>query len=139
MQCHVGRDIQLEPNLNLRKAYLNLVGWTAFWKNCIPPEFMSFLATPSGARPAWMSQAYPQVLRWGAIGYQPLHGGRHNHCMSSPVYRENFKINSLLAERYAQHPAVLGWHISMNMAGIATVNVSGAVPRLAESALSNAG
>ncbi|MEN1932490.1 beta-galactosidase [Escherichia coli] len=25
-----------------------------------------FLATPSGARPAWMSQRYPQVLRVGA-------------------------------------------------------------------------
>jgi beta-galactosidase len=31
-----------------------------------------------------------------------LHGGRHNHCMSSPVYREKtLKINTLLAERYS--------------------------------------
>lgn len=47
-----------------------------------------FLATPSGARPAWMSQRYPQVLRVGRDRVPALHGGRHNHCMSSPVYRE---------------------------------------------------
>jgi beta-galactosidase len=47
-----------------------------------------FLATPSGARPAWMSQKYPQVLRVGRDRVPALHGGRHNHCMSSPVYRD---------------------------------------------------
>lgn len=77
-----------------------------------------FLATPSGARPAWMSQKYPQVLRVGRDRVPALHGGRHNHCMSSPVYREKtLKINTLLAERYGQHPAVLGWHISNEYGG----------------------
>ena len=77
-----------------------------------------FLATPSGARPAWMSQKYPEVLRVGRDRVPALHGGRHNHCMSSPVYREKtLKINTLLAERYAQHPAVLGWHISNEYGG----------------------
>ena len=77
-----------------------------------------FLATPSGARPAWMSQRYPQVLRVGRDRVPALHGGRHNHCMSSPVYREKtLKINTLLAERYSSHPAVLGWHISNEYGG----------------------
>ncbi|UDJ84153.1 beta-galactosidase [Kosakonia oryzae] len=77
-----------------------------------------FLATPSGARPAWMSQKYPQVLRVGRDRVPALHGGRHNHCMTSPIYREKTrKINTLLAERYAQHPAVLGWHISNEYGG----------------------
>ena len=77
-----------------------------------------FLATPSGARPAWMSQKYPQVLRVGRDRVPALHGGRHNHCMTSPVYREKtLKINSLLAERYSQHPAVLGWHLSNEYGG----------------------
>ena len=48
-----------------------------------------FLATPSGARPAWMSQRYPQVMRVSRERVPALHGGRHNHCLSSPVYREN--------------------------------------------------
>ncbi|EMA8651020.1 beta-galactosidase [Cronobacter sakazakii] len=77
-----------------------------------------FLATPSGARPAWMSQKYPQVLRVGRDRVPALHGGRHNHCMSSPVYRDKTAtINRLLAERYAHHPAVLGWHISNEYGG----------------------
>ncbi|MBS0852346.1 beta-galactosidase [Enterobacter sp. JGM127] len=77
-----------------------------------------FLATPSGARPAWMSQKYPEVLRVGRDRVPALHGGRHNHCMTSPVYREKtLKINRMLAERYSQHPAVLGWHISNEYGG----------------------
>ncbi|HDR2794147.1 MULTISPECIES: beta-galactosidase [Enterobacter] len=77
-----------------------------------------FLATPTGARPAWMSQKYPEVLRVGRNRVPALHGGRHNHCMTSPVYREKtLKMNSLLAERYSRHPAVLGWHISNEYGG----------------------
>ncbi|UJR55266.1 beta-galactosidase [Dickeya zeae] len=77
-----------------------------------------FLATPSGARPAWMSQRYPDVLRVGRDRVPALHGGRHNHCLSSPVYRDKVqKINTLLAERYGHHPAVIGWHISNEYSG----------------------
>lgn len=77
-----------------------------------------FLATPSGARPAWMSQKYPEVLRVGRDRVKALHGGRHNHCMSSPVYAEKVQLmNSALAKRYAHHPAVIGWHISNEYGG----------------------
>ncbi|MGM3173566.1 beta-galactosidase [Dickeya lacustris] len=77
-----------------------------------------FLATPSGARPAWLSQRYPQVLRVGRDRVHALHGGRHNHCLSSPVYRDKVRqINTLLAERYGHHPAVIGWHISNEYSG----------------------
>ncbi|MBU9810014.1 beta-galactosidase [Rahnella sp. C60] len=77
-----------------------------------------FLATPSGARPAWMSQKYPEVLRVGRDRVKALHGGRHNHCMSSPVYAEKVQVmNSALAKRYAHHPAVIGWHISNEYGG----------------------
>ena len=77
-----------------------------------------FLATPSGARPAWMSQAYPEVLRVGRDRVPALHGGRHNHCMTSPIYRQKVQaMNSRLAARYAHHPAVIGWHISNEYGG----------------------
>jgi beta-galactosidase len=76
------------------------------------------LATPSGARPAWMSQKYPEVLRINAARVKQLHGGRHNHCFTSGVYREKTqKINRLLAERYGNHPALLMWHISNEYGG----------------------
>ncbi|WP_413453944.1 beta-galactosidase [Erwinia persicina] len=77
-----------------------------------------FLATPSGARPAWMSQKYPEVLRTGRDRVPALHGGRHNHCMTSPVYRQKVQaMNVQLATRYAHHPAVIGWHISNEYGG----------------------
>ena len=77
-----------------------------------------FLATPSGARPAWMSEKYPEVLRVQANRVRNLHGMRHNHCYTSPVYREKVTIiNTKLAERYSNHPAVIGWHISNEYGG----------------------
>lgn len=77
-----------------------------------------FLATPSGARPAWMSEKYPEVLRVGSNGIRNLQGGRHNHCFTSPIYREKVAImNQRLADKYANHPAVIGWHISNEYGG----------------------
>jgi beta-galactosidase len=74
---------------------------------------VAVLATPSGARPAWMSQAYPEVLRVNSLRQRNIFGGRHNHCLSSPVYREKVTaINSRLAARYGKHPALGVWHIS---------------------------
>ncbi|REK63594.1 MULTISPECIES: beta-galactosidase [Cohnella] len=77
-----------------------------------------WLATPSGARPAWMSEKYPEVRRVEANRVRNLHGMRHNHCYTSPVYREKTALlNGKLAERYANHPAVIGWHISNEYGG----------------------
>jgi beta-galactosidase len=71
------------------------------------------LATPSGSKPAWMSRAYPEIRRVNADGVRGQHGGRHNHCRTSPVYREKcVAINTRLAERYKDHPALLVWHAS---------------------------
>ena len=76
------------------------------------------LATPSGARPAWMSQQYPEVLRVDASRVRHLHGGRHNHCMTSPIYREKItQMNTALANRYKDHPALGLWHISNEYGG----------------------
>jgi beta-galactosidase len=56
------------------------------------------LATPSGARPAWMSRKYPEVLRVRSDGGRNRHGRRHNHCYTSPVYREKTQaMNRMLA------------------------------------------
>ncbi len=77
-----------------------------------------FLATPSGARPAWMSRSYPEVLRVQANRVRNLHGDRHNHCYTSPTYRKFVnKMNTALAERFGNHPAVVGWHISNEYGG----------------------
>jgi len=78
----------------------------------------TILATPTGARPAWMSSKYPEVLRVGENRVRNLHGQRHNHCYTSPVYREKTQIiNRKLAERYSSHPGILAWHISNEYGG----------------------
>lgn len=76
------------------------------------------MATPSGARPAWMAKKYPEVLRVKEDGRRILYSARHNHCLTSPIYREKVKIiNELLAKRYADNPAVIGWHLSNEYGG----------------------
>jgi beta-galactosidase len=78
----------------------------------------AILATQSGARPAWLSQKYPEVLRVRENRLKALHGERHNHCYTSPVYREKTqKMNRLLAECYKDHPALSMWHISNEFGG----------------------
>jgi len=77
-----------------------------------------FLSTPSGARPNWLAQKYPEVLRVNADRQRNLFGARHNHCYTSPAYREKIAIiNGKLAERYSKHPAVKLWHISNELSG----------------------
>lgn len=76
------------------------------------------LATPGGAKPAWMAQRYPETLRVTADRRRLLWGHRHNHCMTSPVFREKCRIlNTKLAERYGQHPQLALWHVNNEYSG----------------------
>ena len=76
------------------------------------------LATPSGARPRWMAEKYPEVLRVGADGQREHFRARHNHCLTSPVYRQKVRqMNERLAQRYGSDPAVIAWHISNEYSG----------------------
>jgi len=76
------------------------------------------LATPSAAQPAWMSQAYPDVLRAGNSGQRNHHRARVNFCPNSPNYRRlAVQMATRLAERYGQHPALLIWHVSNEYGG----------------------
>lgn len=78
----------------------------------------TILATPSGARPAWMARKYPEVLRVTPEGVRRRFGERHNHCPTSPVYREKVAaMNRLLAERYGKRPGVILWHLSNEYSG----------------------
>jgi beta-galactosidase len=80
--------------------------------------FFAILATPSASRPPWLSRKYPEVLRVDADRRRILHGQRHNHCYTSPLYRQKVQIiNTKLAERYGRHPALLLWHLSNEYGG----------------------
>jgi len=126
-------DIRLMRLARVNQVSLGIFAWSAIepsegeyrldWMaSCIDrlatAGISVFLATPTGARPAWMSEAYPEVLRVDAYGRRHWHGGRHNHCLTSPVYREkSAAINAELARRFAEHPAVKLWHLSNEYSG----------------------
>ena len=77
------------------------------------------LATPSGAKPLWMSEKYEEIRRVDQSLHRALSGERHNHCYSSPVYREKVRqINGRLAQRFGQHPGVILWHLSNEYGGV---------------------
>ena len=77
-----------------------------------------FLATPSGGKPNWLALKYEEVRRVTMAGQREPQHQRHNHCYTSPVYRErSASINRELAKRYGAHPAVRMWHISNEYGG----------------------
>ncbi len=76
------------------------------------------LATPSGARPRWLAEKYPEVLRVDEAGHRNIFGERHNHCYSSPIYRQKVQeMNRKLAERYGKRKSLILWHISNEYGG----------------------
>lgn len=76
------------------------------------------LATPSGAKPRWLAEKYPEVLRVNKDGSRNLFGERHNHCYTSLIYRKKVQaINQKLAERYGKRKSLVLWHISNEYGG----------------------
>ena len=49
----------------------------------------TILATPTGARPKWMADKYPEVLRVDENRRRMLFGFRHNHCFISCLQGKN--------------------------------------------------
>lgn len=94
-------------------------GWLKEIIDCLYQNHIyTILATPSGARPVWMAHKYPEVLRVDKTLHRNRMGGRHNHCYTSPVYREKvWEIDKRLAETFGNHPGVLLWHISNEYGG----------------------
>ena len=65
------------------------------------------------------------------------HGSRHNHCFTSPVYREKVRlVNTKLAERYKGHKALARLaHLERVQRRLLLQLLPGRVPRLPEDAL----
>ena len=88
------KDIEL-----MKKAHVNCVSLGIFaWANLEPQEgvycfdwletiinnlykngIYTILATPSGAKPLWMSEKYPEIRRVSKTLHRDLSGQRHNH------------------------------------------------------------
>ena len=127
------KDIELMKQAHINCVSLGIFSWAALepeegvykldWmKNIIDNLYengiYTILATPSGARPVWMAEKHPEVLRVGRDLVRNHMGGRHNHCYTSPYYRAKvWEINTLLAQEFGNHPGVILWHISNEYSG----------------------
>jgi beta-galactosidase len=78
----------------------------------------ALLATPSGAKPAWLAELHPEICRVRPDGLRESWHDRHNHCPSAPAYRQAVTvINTELSRRFGRHPAVAAWHIGNEFSG----------------------
>ncbi len=114
-------DILKQDLALMKKAHINAVTLGVFsWSKLEPQEgvfhfewlkeivdrlyehdIRVILATPSGARPRWLAEKYPQILRVREDRARHLYGERHNHCYTSPDYREKVRIiNQKLSETF---------------------------------------
>jgi beta-galactosidase len=129
----LAEDVEFMKKAGVNVVSLGIFAWAAHepeegkynfgWleriiENLYKNGIYTFLATPSGARPVWMAKKYPEVLRVGPDLVRNEMGDRHNHCYTSPVYREKvYALNKKLAETFGGHPGVLLWHLSNEYGG----------------------
>lgn len=70
------------------------------------------LATATASPPPWMTTAHPDALAADEHGAPYWHGSRQHHSPASPTWRRlAAELVRRLAERYADHPAVVMWHV----------------------------
>ena len=70
------------------------------------------LGTPTATPPKWLVDQRPDILAWDADGQARRFGSRRHYCFTSPAWRqETARICLLVAKRYGDHPAVVGWQL----------------------------
>lgn len=126
-------DIRLMKEAGVNTVTLGVFSWSMYepvegeyhfdWMreiidNLYQNGIYTVMATPSGARPAWLDEKYPEAMRTTMKRIKNLHGLRHNHCITSPKYRELVhKMDVRLAEAFGSHPGIILWHISNELGG----------------------
>lgn len=71
------------------------------------------LATPTASHPRWMNEKYPEIMLTGNLGIRHEYHSRVLQCLRNPIFKEKARIiDEKLAERYGNHPAVVGWHLN---------------------------
>ncbi|MGB5934352.1 MAG: beta-galactosidase [Ornithinimicrobium sp.] len=70
------------------------------------------LATATASPPPWFARRYPQSMPVDRSGVRLSHGSRQTWCASSPDYRRAaLALVGRLADRYADHPGLVMWHV----------------------------
>ena len=70
------------------------------------------LGTPTYSIPAWLAERHPEVLAEYTRGNKAYYGIRQNMDFTNPTFRYySERIIRKMMERYAQHPAVIGYQV----------------------------
>ena len=76
------------------------------------------MCTPTATPPKWLIDLYPSILPVDInTGNTRGFGSRRHYDFSSPDYiREAMRISEVLAKRYGEHPAIVGWQTDNEIA-----------------------
>jgi len=70
------------------------------------------MCTPSATPPAWLTEAYPDVLLVRADKGKLRHGTRRHYCSTSDTYRRHCaRIAGVLSREMSRHKNVVAWQI----------------------------
>ncbi len=76
------------------------------------------LCTPTAAPPIWLVEKYPEILPVDQYGRRKRFGGRRHYNPLAPAMIQAAKrIVTALADRFGQHPAIIGWQIDNEFCG----------------------
>ncbi|MGY0022394.1 beta-galactosidase [Streptomyces sp. YJ-C3] len=71
------------------------------------------LATATASPPPWLTAAHPEILPVTASGETLWPGARQHWRPTSPVFRAHaLDLVRKIASRYADHPALVAWHVN---------------------------
>lgn len=121
------RDFDRIASMGLRIVHMGEFAWYAMepttgrfefdWLSdciemCRQRDLDVILCTPTAAPPIWLSQQYPEILPRDRHGGIKRHGGRrHYNPLSTRMQEATYRIVSAMAERFGDHPSVIGWQI----------------------------
>ncbi|MGO8669859.1 MAG: beta-galactosidase [Capsulimonadaceae bacterium] len=137
-----GEDVALMRQAHVNVATLPVFGWVSLepeegrltfdWLDRVIDRLWAAgvhlcLATGTASTPAWLDQAYPDVLRVNSDGRKLRHGGRHSFCPNSANFRRlSTRLATEMASRYARHPGLVVWHIGNEYGGTCYCDTCGA-------------
>ncbi|WEV64007.1 beta-galactosidase [Bifidobacterium sp. ESL0732] len=122
------KDIAMLEDAGINEATINVFSWAQLQPDentydfstldkivqlLVNHHFGIVMATSTAAIPSWMAKRHPDVMRTDFEGRHHVFGDRHNPCPNSPTFKEYApKLAGKLAERYADTPGLVAWHVS---------------------------
>jgi beta-galactosidase len=80
------------------------------------------LCTPTAAPPIWLAEKFPETLPI-ENGFVKGFGGRRHYSPTSPALREaTTRIVTAMADRFGNHPSIIGWQIDNEYGGTFSTN-----------------